>query len=82
MCTEIALMALFSSWRLFTLSLYVSNSHLRTLFCCWRLSIRFCIWSRETGDGGAMMEMLAALETCGGVANGRKYVLSTKIKRN
>ena len=40
------------TWRLFTLSLYVSSSTLRTLFCCCKLSILFCNCSLVTGLGG------------------------------
>lgn len=44
--------ALFSSWRLFTLSLYVSSSALSTRFCCCKHSILFCHCSRVIGEGG------------------------------
>lgn len=44
--------ALFSSWRLFTLNLYVSSSALSTRFCCCKHSILFCHCSRVIGEGG------------------------------
>ncbi|MPC10295.1 hypothetical protein E2C01_002929 [Portunus trituberculatus] len=44
--------ALFSSCRLFTRSLYVSSSALRTRFCCCKQSILFCHCSLVMGEGG------------------------------
>lgn len=51
---------LFSSCNCLTRILYVSSSTFKTLLCWFKLSMRFCNCSRDTGDGGAIELLKAA----------------------
>lgn len=59
MLTDACRNVLFSSCSCFTRILYVSSSTRSTLFCWFKLSMRFCSCSRLMGDGGAIELFIA-----------------------